>query len=229
MGKSSKYSEKLAINNRQEVNPPEPLNIKQAQYIKALKHNPIVLSIGPPGTAKTFIPAALGAYWLHTKQIERVVIARPSVGPGKSIGLLPGDKDLKLENFMKPVTEAMVSVLGQTKFEYYHKKGQIEFCLLEAIQGRTFDDCLLILDEGQDIDEGTMKAVLTRIGENSTFIVNGDIAQQNIKGKSGLALAQQLATVMDIDVPTIEFTVEDIVRSGACASVVKGLIKLGHY
>lgn len=130
---------------------------------------------------------------------------------------------------MIPVIEAMESVIGKAKFEYFHKKGMIEFCHLQAIKGRTFDNTLVIIDEAEDIDEATMKAIITRIGEGTVFAFNGDIAQKNLRGKSGLGLVLELATVMDIEVPVIEFTVDEIVRSGVCKSVVEGLIKLGHY
>ena len=229
MAKSSKYADKRNSSGNPEVRPPEALNLKQAHYIKQLKANPIVVAIGPPGTSKSFIPSALGAYWLHSKEIERVVIARSPDGPGKGIGHLPGTLEEKVGPYMIPVIEAMESVIGKAKFEYFHKKGMIEFCHLQAIKGRTFDNTLVIIDEAEDIDEATMKAIITRIGEGTVFAFNGDIAQKNLRGKSGLGLVLELATVMDIEVPVIEFTVDEIVRSGVCKSVVEGLIKLGHY
>ena len=229
MAKTSKYRNKREKTNNPEAIKPEPLNKKQDNYIKFLETCPVVVAIGPPGTSKSFIPSSLGAYWLHHKLVDKVVIARSPVGPGKEIGYLPGTAEEKLEGWMTPVVEAMKYSIGAAKFDYCLKSGQIEFCNLTQIKGRTFDQTLVIIDEAEDLDQSTMKAILTRIGENTTFAFNGDLRQQNIRGKSGLSLVLELSDVVDFDIPIIEFDIEDIVRSGTCKSIVKGLIELGHY
>lgn len=226
--KRSKYKEKLeTTQERTETRKPRPMNDAQKYYLQCLETCPIVISYGCPGTSKTYLPAALAAYWLANHKISNVVIARQA--EKTSMGFLPGSADQKLEGLMRPSSDAMIDVLGKTKFEYFRKKGQIEFANLDEIKGRTFHDTFLIVDEAEDCDQATMKAILTRIGEGSTFVINGDSKQGNIKGKSGLDLAKELAKVVDFEIPIIEFGIEDIVRSGVCKSVIVGMVKMGIY
>lgn len=228
----SSYDSKRNYQGRPQHEKPRPLNEGQQYYMHCLESCPIVIAIGCPGTSKTFLPSALGAYWMVNKDpsqgIRKIVIARK---PEKhSNGYLPGTFQEKIQGLMVPVLDAIKTVIkDQTKVDYLLAKGDIEFCNLDEIKGRTFNDTMLIVDEAEDCDEATMKAILTRIGHNTKIVLTGDIKQCNLRHKSGLQMAIDLSKVVDFNMPVIEFGIDDIVRSDTCRDVIVGMVKLGLY
>lgn len=193
--------------------PLKPLNPKQATYITAIENNAVTLAIGSAGTSKTYIPSIMAADMFMKGEITKIVICRPMEGPGKAIGTLPGDKNEKMEEWLTPVTSTLRNRLGGKSFDYYLGDNSIEFCPLNLLQGRSFDDAFIILDEGQNAEIDTIKSVVTRIGQNTKLVINGDIKQKNIRQESGLWYIINLIKKHDLPVPVIEFTLDDCVRS----------------
>lgn len=226
--KASKYANKRETAGHPQWRKPEPLNEAQSIYMNMLETQPIVIATGYAGTSKSFLPSALGAYWLVTGKIDKVVLARPNEPLGKTVGLLKGDVDEKLMPLLGPTSEAMKTVIGPTHFDHLHRSGKIEYQLLEYIKGKTFDNCLVIIDEAEDCSVKEVKAILTRIGENSTIVLNGDKAQQSLKGESGLHLAIDLAKRVE-GMAHIDFDIEDIVRSGICRDIIVEMVRMGVY
>jgi phosphate starvation-inducible PhoH-like protein len=144
--------------------------------------------------------------------MDNIVLSRPMEGPGRAIGTLPGDKNEKMYDWLIPLTGTMRQRIGASKFDYNLKTGIIEFCPLNQIKGRSFDDSFVIIDEAEDIDRDTMKSVVTRIGQNAKVVINGDIKQKHIRQESGLGWLIYLIRKYNLPIPIVEFTIEDCVR-----------------
>jgi phosphate starvation-inducible PhoH-like protein len=202
---------------------PKPLEAQteaQGQYIAAIKTSEIVLAIGPAGTGKTYVAAAWAAEQLMNKQIERVIITRPNIEVGSPMGFLPGELEDKYAPYLAPFREVMIERMGLGQYEYCIKSEQISPQPLGFMRGATFNDAIVILDEAQNCTPAEMKMFLTRIGKNCTVIVDGDTAQCDLSGPSGLVDAlNRLPGVPGVRV--VEFTEEDIVRSGIVRHILK--------
>lgn len=185
--------------------PLTPLNDKQAEYIKAIKTSSFVICLGVWGSSKSFIPATIAADLLMDKKIEKVIIARPNEGKGKTIGLLPGSKDDKLAIWCAPITDTMRKRMGDGHYEAMLANGRIELLNLEAVKGRSWDDTFTILDEAEDIDPEVAKSLVGRQGTNSITVVTGDVAQQDLKRSSGLQLLIDVAEHSDLPISIINF------------------------
>jgi len=195
----------------------KPMNSNQAEYIRCIEARDCdyVVSIGSAGTGKSYISTGIAAEQLLDKKIRKIVICRPAEGPCKSLGFEPGTLNEKLANWVKPVMVTLNEIMGASTVEYHLKKGNIELVALHQIKGRSFDDTILLIDEAEDIDIPTMKSLLTRLGSYSKMIINGDIKQQHMKGKSGLLWLVNMIEKYNLPIPVIEFTLEDCVRSPA--------------
>ena len=194
----------------------EPLNEKQAQYMKALSSSNQVIVTGFSGTGKTFIAATTAANMFLQKQIHKIIITRPNVAVGKDLGYLPGDLREKFAPWAMPVLDVLQKQLGDGIFETALKKGNIEMAPLSMMRGRSFDDAFIILDEAQNTSISEIKMFLTRIGENCKVVVNGDIRQSDISHQSGLSKIVHMAKKYNMNIPIIEFEIDDIVRSDIC-------------
>ena len=161
---------------------------KQSDYIKALKENDIVISLGPAGTGKSFLAVSVGVSMLMEKKIERVILSRPAVEAGEKLGFLPGDMKEKVDPYLRPLYDALYELFGSDKIDKKIESGEIEIAPLAFMRGRTLKNCFAILDEAQNATETQIKMFLTRIGENSTLVVNGDPSQIDLinKSQSGL-------------------------------------------
>lgn len=191
----------------------------QKKYIGAIKSFALTFATGPAGTGKTWISTALAAQELDAKRIDRIVITRPAVEAGESLGFLPGELDEKFDPYLWPFRDVLHQRLGKTFAEYLIKSGKIETAPLAYMRGRTFRNTFVILDEAQNTTPTQMKMFLTRIGEGSKVVVNGDIAQKDIRGISGLEDAiRRVAHIPSVK--CIEFTRNDIVRSGLVQEIV---------
>lgn len=194
----------------------EPLNEKQAQYMKALSSSNQVIVTGFSGTGKTFIAATTAANMFLQKQIHKIIITRPNVAVGKDLGYLPGDLREKFAPWAMPVLDVLQKQLGDGIFETALKKGNIEMAPLSMMRGRSFDDAFIILDEAQNTSISEIKMFLTRIGENCKVVVNGDIRQSDISHQSGLSKIVHMTKKYNMNIPIIEFEIDDIVRSDIC-------------
>ena len=161
---------------------------KQSDYIKALKENDIIMSLGPAGTGKSFLAVSVGVTMLMEKKIDRVILSRPAVEAGEKLGFLPGDMKEKVDPYLRPLYDALYELFGADKIDKKIESGEIEIAPLAFMRGRTLKNCFAILDEAQNATETQIKMFLTRIGENSKLVVNGDPTQIDLinKSQSGL-------------------------------------------
>lgn len=210
----SHESKEYDNNKRIRKQPLVPMNPKQESYIKAIQNFSVVVAIGSAGTSKSFIPSTIAADMFFEGAVDKIILTRPMEGPGRSIGTLPGDKNEKLQDWLAPLTSTIKPRLGAGEFDYHLKKGNIEFCPLNLIKGRNFDNSIIIADEAEDIDIESIKSLVTRVGKNTKLIITGDIKQQHIKQKSGLGYIIEVIRKYNLPIPIIEFTIDECVRSG---------------
>jgi phosphate starvation-inducible PhoH-like protein len=201
--------------------PIKALNPTQSDYLDALRKSPQVIVLGPAGTGKTWIAATHAADLLRSRQIQKIVLTRPNVPCGRSLGFFPGSLEDKFMPWATPVAEAIKERIGKAAFEIALKNGDIELVPFEVMRGRSWKNAFILFDEAQNATRGEMKTFLTRIGENCTVVVNGDISQCDLEEASGLSAALHLIKSQMLPVPVIEFTRADIVRSGICAMWVE--------
>lgn len=190
-----------------------PRNDKQNDYLQALKHYSQVVVFGPAGTGKTYCVSTFAANQFHMKFIDKIVITRPHVAVGKDIGFLPGTLEEKAAPWALPVLDVLEEHLGKGVVETALKHGNIEVAPLALMRGRSFKNAFIICDEAQNISFHELKMLVTRVGENSSLILNGDLQQSDLKEGDGLSKIVHLIKKHMLPVPVVEFTVEDIVRS----------------
>ena len=197
-------------------------NLIQKTYVDSVKQHDIVFGIGPAGTGKTFLAVVMAVQALRNGQVKRIILTRPAVEAGESLGFLPGDLQEKVDPYLRPVYDALFQILGKTATERMMERGVIEIAPLAYMRGRTLDDAFVILDEAQNTTSMQMKMFLTRLGFNSKMIVNGDISQIDLpnKVKSGLIDAKdKLCHVNAIDF--VYFMAKDVVRHPVVAEIIK--------
>ncbi|CCI88518.1 PhoH-like phosphate starvation-inducible [Yersinia phage phiR2-01] len=172
----------------------EGKNREQKSYINMIKNNTVTVGIGEPGTGKTFIPSVLAAQELVDRHsdIEQVILVRPNEPLGKSLGMLPGDLAEKLEPWLEPIADGMKWAIGDHAYKGYVERQKIKFLAIEHARGRTFNNSYVIVDEAQNISVEAMICLLTRVGQDCKLIICGDIAQKDIKEKSGLKLLMDI-------------------------------------
>lgn len=196
--------------------PLTPLNDNQKLYIEALhKHNQIIV-LGPSGTGKTWCAATYAANQYAIRAIDKIIITRPAVSVGKSLGSLPGDLGDKFGPWLSPVLSVLEEQLGKGMVETGVKSGNIVMAPLEYMRGSSFNNAFVLADECQNLDVAQFKMLVTRIGENCKLVMNGDIAQSDIRDQSGLSKAIHLAKKYNIDAVVVEFGLGDVVRSDIC-------------
>ena len=195
---------------------------KQSDYIKALKEKDIVMSLGPAGTGKSFLAVSVGVTLLMEKKIERVILSRPAVEAGEKLGFLPGDMKEKVDPYLRPLYDALYELFGVDKIDKKIESGEIEIAPLAFMRGRTLKNCYAILDEAQNATETQIKMFLTRIGENSKLVVNGDPSQIDLinKSQSGLIMSKKiLKNIKEIEI--IEFDHRDVVRHPLVSKIIR--------
>ena len=202
-----------------------PKTKKQGELIEALKNSRQVFILGPAGTGKTYVTATYAADLYTTKQIDKIVITRPHVAVGKELGFLKGDLNEKTMPWALPVLDVLEKHLGKGAVETGIKNGNIEIAPLALMRGRSFDDAFIIVDETQNITTHELKMLLTRVGEGTTIVLNGDVQQSDLKEADGLSKVIHLAKKHMLPVPVIEFDVDDIIRSDITAMWVKIFLK----
>jgi phosphate starvation-inducible PhoH-like protein len=197
------------------IQPVRALNDRQREYMNSMLKYVCTIGIGPPGTGKTFLAAAIAADMLREKRINKIYICRPLVEADEKLGFLPGTVAEKISPYLVPYVEVFNDRLGKTFAEYCLTHGKIEAVPFAYMQGRTLRDCWILLDEAENTTRKQMKNFITRVGDNATVIVDGDLGQKFINQESGLAeLIRRMGDSPNVNV--VEFSVEDIVRSGFC-------------
>ncbi|WP_316207409.1 PhoH family protein [Bradyrhizobium sp. SZCCHNR3118] len=217
----SKKKIKSKFMEERDLPPLLPLSDRQDDYLKALRTSQQVIVMGPAGTGKTHIAGTYAADQLRLRRVEKIYVTRPNVPGGRSLGFFPGTMDEKIAPWVVPLMETIKDRIGAGALEVALKNGDIEIVPFEVMRGRTFKNCIVILDEAQNTLAAEIKMFLTRIGENCQVIINGDISQSDLKETSGLRSVLHMIKSQFLPVPIIEFTVDDIVRSGICEMWVK--------
>jgi phosphate starvation-inducible PhoH-like protein len=202
-----------------------PRNDKQNDYLQALKNYSQVVVFGPAGTGKTYCVSTFAANQYHMKVIDKIVITRPHVAVGKDIGFLPGTLEEKSAPWALPVLDVLEEHLGKGVVETALKSGNIEVAPLALMRGRSFKNAFIICDEAQNISFHELKMLVTRVGENSSLILNGDLQQSDLKEGDGLSKIVHLIKKHMLPVPIIEFTVDDIVRSDMTKMWIETFVK----
>ena len=201
--------------------PIRALNPTQAAYLDALRTCPQVIVLGPAGTGKTWISATYAADLLRNRQIDKIILTRPNVPCGRSLGFFPGTLEDKFAPWAAPVLEAIKERIGQAAYEIALKRKEIELVPFEVMRGRSWKNAFVLLDEAQNTTLAEIKTFLTRIGDDCTVVINGDVSQCDIDHASGLRTVIHLIKSQMLSVPVIEFGSHDIVRSGVCAMWVR--------
>ena len=203
----------------------KPIRVKtlgQKLYVDSVKQHDVTFGIGPAGTGKTFLAVTLAVIALKRGQVKRIILTRPAVEAGESLGFLPGDLKEKVDPYLRPVYDALYQILGKDQTTRLMEREIIEIAPLAYMRGRTLDDAFVILDEAQNTTIMQMKMFLTRLGFNSKMIVNGDISQIDLPHnvKSGLIDAQEkLKNIHQIDF--VHFSAKDVVRHPVVAQIIR--------
>jgi len=201
--------------------PIKALTATQADYLAALRTSPQVVVMGPAGTGKTWIAATHAADLYRKHAISKIILTRPNVPSGRTLGAFPGTLEEKFAPWAAPVTDAIKARMGAAAFDIAVKHNDIELVPFEVMRGRSWNDAFVLLDEAQNTTPAEIKTFLTRIGENCTVVVNGDVSQCDLKESSGLSTVLHLVKSKMLPVPIIELTFADIVRSETCAMWVR--------
>lgn len=199
-----------------------PKSLGQARYFEAIKQNDLVFAIGPAGTGKTYLAMAFALHYLIAENISRIILTRPAVEAGESLGYLPGDLEQKVNPYLRPLYDAIYDMIPYTMFQKYVEKGAIEVAPLAYMRGRTLHDSFIILDEAQNTSRGQIFMFLTRLGFNSKTIVTGDITQIDLPKtkKSGLIVASKTLERIN-GISFVYLGPEDVVRHPLVEEIIK--------
>ncbi len=199
-----------------------PRSEKQKEYVRALKESEIIISAGPAGTGKTFLAVAVALTMLLEKKIERIILSRPAVEAGERLGFLPGDMREKVDPYLRPLYDSLYDLLDFEKIQKKIEVGDIEIAPLAFMRGRTLKNSFAILDEAQNATDTQIKMFLTRIGENSKIVINGDPSQIDLPNKSlsGLNRSKKLLGHLK-EISVVDFDHTDVVRHPLVSKIVK--------
>ena len=203
-----------------------PRSKGQKKYVKALKSSQIIMSMGPAGTGKTYLAIAVALTMLLEKKVERIILSRPAVEAGEKLGFLPGDMKDKVDPYLRPLYDSLYDLLDYEKIQRKIENGEIEIAPLAFMRGRTLKNSFAILDEAQNATETQIKMFLTRIGENSKLVVNGDPSQIDLPNKnmSGLVRSKELLGHLN-EIAVVDFDHSDVVRHPLVSKIVKAYSK----
>ena len=203
-----------------------PRSKKQKEYVKSLKNNQIIISLGPAGTGKTYLAVAVALSMLLEKKVERIILSRPAVEAGERLGFLPGDVKDKIDPYLRPLYDSLYDLLDYDKIQRKIESGAIEIAPLAFMRGRTLKNSFAILDEAQNATRTQIKMFLTRIGENSRLVVNGDPSQIDLpnKNQSGLIESQNILKEIK-EIAVINFDHQDVIRHSLVTKIVEAYQK----
>jgi len=203
-----------------------PRSKKQKEYVRALKTNQVVMSLGPAGTGKTYLAVAVALTMLLEKKVERIILSRPAVEAGERLGFLPGDMKEKIDPYLRPLYDSLHDLFDYDKIQRKIESGEIEIAPLAFMRGRTIKNSFAILDEAQNATRTQIKMFLTRIGENSKLVVNGDPSQIDLPNKSHSGLIESQKILRGIkEISIINFDHKDVIRHPLVTKIVEAYQK----
>ena len=204
----------------------KPKTLGQKKYVEAIKSNDVVFGIGPAGTGKTYLAMVMAVTAFKNKEVSKIILTRPAVEAGESLGFLPGDLQEKVDPYLRPLYDALYDILGAELFLKYKERGMIEVAPLAYMRGRTLDDSFIILDEAQNTTKEQMKMFLTRLGLGSKAVITGDITQIDLpKGKES-GLKQVIDILSDVNGISFLFLNEnDVVRHELVQKIIRAYDK----
>jgi len=205
-----------------------PKSANQRRYMENIEQHDMVFAIGPGGTGKTYLAVAMAVSALLTKQVNRIILARPAVEAGERLGFLPGTLQQKIDPYMRPLYDAIYDLLDADKLERYLDKGIIEVAPLAFMRGRTLNDSFVILDEAQNTTSEQMKMFLTRLGFNSKAVITGDITQIDLPAGRRSGLVEAIEVVGNIEgIAFVHFNERDVVRHNLVQQIIKAYDEFG--
>ena len=203
-----------------------PRSKKQKEYVRSLKTNQITISLGPAGTGKTYLAVAVALTMLLEKKVERIILSRPAVEAGERLGFLPGDMKDKIDPYLRPLYDSLYDLLDYDRIQRKIVSGAIEIAPLAFMRGRTLKNSFAILDEAQNATETQIKMFLTRIGENSKLVINGDPSQVDLPNKNQSGLIKSQAILKSIkEISVINFDHQDVMRHPLVTKIIEAYQK----
>jgi phosphate starvation-inducible PhoH-like protein len=196
----------------------KPLNYIQGEYLEAIKSSEIIFGIGSAGTGKTYVAASYAAGELYHRRISKIILTRPNVETGRGLGFLPGEIDEKYAPYLQPFDQVFTRTLGKGFYDYALKAKNIEPKPLGFMRGASFDNCIILVDEAQNLTKTEFKMMLSRIGKNCKVILSGDPKQTDIPDTGLLDAVKRLQHIPGVEI--VSFRDEDIVRSQMCKQVI---------
>lgn len=207
-------------------NPVQPKTIGQKEYVQLIENNDITFGIGPAGTGKTYLAVAMAVKAFKNDEVSRIVLTRPAVEAGESLGFLPGDMKDKVDPYLRPLYDALFDMFGPDKFNKFLERGTIEVAPLAFMRGRTLDNAFIILDEAQNTTPEQMKMFLTRLGFGSKAVVTGDITQTDLPKNKQSGLVQAIHILDGVKgIGYKELTDKDVVRHELVQRIIKAYSK----
>ena len=204
----------------------QPKTLGQKQYIDLINKNDITFGIGPAGTGKTYLAVAMAVNAFKKDEVSRIILTRPAVEAGESLGFLPGDLKDKVDPYLRPLYDALFEMLGPDRFNKYLERGNIEVAPLAFMRGRTLDNAFIILDEAQNTTPEQMKMFLTRLGFSSKAVVTGDITQTDLPNNKKSGLLQATKILKNVSgIGSMELTEKDVVRHELVQRIIRAYEK----
>ena len=206
--------------------PVQPKTLGQKKYVDLIKSNDITFGIGPAGTGKTYLAVAMAVRAFKNDEVSRIILTRPAVEAGESLGFLPGDMRDKVDPYLRPLYDALFDMLGPDRFNKYLERGNIEVAPLAFMRGRTLDNAFIILDEAQNTTPEQMKMFLTRLGFGSKAVVTGDITQTDLPNNKKSGLLQATKILKNVTgIGSMELTEKDVVRHELVQRIIRAYEK----
>ncbi len=221
-GKSAPAKKHASIETLQTGKEIRPRTAGQGRYVDAIRNKDLVFAVGPAGSGKTYLAVAMAVEALKNQMVQRIVLVRPAVEAGESLGFLPGDMQAKINPYLRPLLDAIHEMIGYEQARNLIERGVIEVCPLAYMRGRTLNNAFIILDEAQNTTTSQMKMFLTRMGHHSKIVVSGDATQVDLPKHTKSGLVDALQRLGRIDgVAIAKLTAEDIVRHRLVTNIVK--------
>ena len=209
--------------------PIQPKTLGQKRYLELIKSNDITFGIGPAGTGKTYLAVAMAVKAFKRDEVSKIVLTRPAVEAGESLGFLPGDLKEKVDPYLIPLYDALFDMFGPEKFAKYLERGFIEVAPLAFMRGRTLDNAFIILDEAQNTTPEQMKMFLTRLGFGSKAVITGDLTQTDLPNKKQSGLLQATKILKDVEgIGSITLSDKDVVRHELVQRIIRAYEKFDN-